>query len=75
VVLGAAVLKLSEALSGEEVVAWGPLVVGAVVAGVLGAVVIRSLLAFLESHTLRVFVWYRIALGLGVLGAAAVGAF
>jgi undecaprenyl-diphosphatase len=75
VVLGAAALKLSAALSGDEVVAWGPLIVGAVVAGVLGAVVIRSLLAFLESHTLQVFVWYRIALGLGVLGAAAAGAF
>ena len=36
---------------------------------------LANLLAFLESHTLRVFVWYSIALGLGVLGAAAAGAF
>ncbi len=75
VVTGAAALKLSEALRGDELVAWGPLVAGAVVAGVVGMFVIRSLLTFLESHTLRVFVWYRIALGLGVIGAAAAGAF
>lgn len=75
VVTGAAALKLSEALRGDELVAWGPLVAGAVVAGVVGMFVIRSLLAFLESHTLRVFVWYRIALGLGVIGATAAGAF
>jgi undecaprenyl-diphosphatase len=73
VVLGAGGLKLAEAVSGDEAVEWGPLVAGAVVAGVLGVFVIRGLLAFLASHTLRAFVWYRIALGLAVLGASATG--
>ena len=49
--------------------------VGAVVAGLVGLIVIRALLRFLESHTLRTFVWYRIALGVAVIGASLAGAF
>lgn len=75
VVLGAGVLQLSEALTGSEDVSWGPMLVGAVTAAVVGGLVIRFLLAFLESQTLRPFVWYRIALGLAILLAAAFGAF
>ncbi len=74
VVLGAGVLRMTEAVRGDEAVAWGPLAAGAVVAFVLGMFVIRGLLAYLESHTLRLFVWYRIALGLAVLTAVAAGA-
>ena len=44
-----------------------------VVAAVTGAFVIRALLAYLGSHTSRLFVWYRIALGLAVIGASAAG--
>ncbi len=75
VVLGAVTLQLVEALRGDEAVAWGPLLLGAAVSSVAGAFVIRGLLAYLESHTLRLFVWYRIALGLAVIGASAMGAF
>ena len=75
VVLGAGVLQLSDAIGGSEDVSLGPLLVGALTAAVVGAFVIRGLLAFLESQTLRLFVWYRIALGLAILGAAAFGAF
>jgi undecaprenyl-diphosphatase len=75
VVLGAGVLQLSEALAGAEDVSWGPMLVGAVTAAAVGGLVIRFLLAFLESRTLRPFVWYRIALGLAILLAAAFGAF
>jgi undecaprenyl-diphosphatase len=73
VVLGAGVLQLGDAITGDEDVLWGPLIVGAITAAVVGAVVIRYLLAFLESGTLRPFVWYRIALGLVILGAVAFG--
>jgi undecaprenyl-diphosphatase len=69
-VVGAAALTLSDVASGEESVAWGPMLVGAIVAGGVGWLVIRGLLAFLQTNTLRPFVWYRIALGLVVIGAA-----
>lgn len=70
-VLGAGVLQFSEALSSDETLSWGPLMLGAFVSAVAGALVIRWLLAFLQSGTLWPFVWYRIALGLVVLGATA----
>ena len=74
VVAGAGILKLGEAVSGEEAVAWGPLVVGALTAAVVGALVIRGFMALMQRTTLAVFVWYRIALGLAVLAAVATGA-
>ena len=70
-VLGAGVLQFSEALGSDETLSWGPLMLGAFVSAVAGALVIRWLLAFLQSGTLWPFVWYRIALGLVVLGATA----
>jgi undecaprenyl-diphosphatase len=70
-VLGAGVLQLSEALGSDETLSWGPLMLGAFVSAVSGALIIRWLLAFLQSGTLWPFVWYRIALGLVVLGATA----
>jgi undecaprenyl-diphosphatase len=66
-VLGAAVLELSTAARGDEALLWGPMLAGAVTAAVLGLLVIRGLLSFLQSRTLRVFLWYRIAVGLSVL--------
>jgi undecaprenyl-diphosphatase len=71
VVAGAAVLKLGQAVTGEEVVAWGPLAVGAVTSGLFGVLVIRGLMGYMQRRTLAVFVWYRIALGLAVLAAVA----
>ena len=44
------------------------------VAFFLGLLVVRGPLAYLESHTLRLLVWYRIALGLAVMTAVASGA-
>lgn len=73
VVLGAALLQLTQAARGDEAVAWGPMATGAVVAAVLGMLVIRGLLSFLQNRTLRVFVWYRIALGLAVLVGVVAG--
>lgn len=73
VVFGAGVLQFIRAVAGEEVILWGPLVVGAVVAAGVGALVIRGFLGFLQSRTLQVFVWYRIALGLAIFAALAAG--
>lgn len=72
-VAGAVVLKLGEALADGSAFAWGPLLVGAATAAALGALVIRVLLDFVQRRTLAVFVWYRIALGVAVLAAAALG--
>ena len=73
VVFGAGALNLRDALASDELIAWGPMAVGAVAAGLVGLVVIRVFLRFLESHTLRSFVWYRIALGVAVIGASLIG--
>ncbi|MDA0351488.1 MAG: undecaprenyl-diphosphate phosphatase [Chloroflexi bacterium] len=73
VILGAGVLKFSDALSSGETIAWGPTIVGAAVAAVVGALVIRWLLGYLQSGTLLPFVWYRIGLGALVLLLSATG--
>ena len=71
-VLGAATLKLSEAVTGNEPLDWGPMSVGAIVSGLAGAAVIHWLLRFLQMHGMRAFVWYRIGLGVIVLIIAGV---
>ncbi|MDA0365992.1 MAG: undecaprenyl-diphosphatase UppP [Chloroflexi bacterium] len=73
VVFGAGVLQFSRALSADEPLRWGPMIVGTVTAGVLGALVIRGFLSFVRHRTLRFFVWYRIALGLATVAALALG--
>ncbi len=73
VILGAGLFRFTDAVTGDEVVLWGPLLVGALTAALVGALVIRGLLGYLQTRTLRIFVWYRIALGLVVLGAVAAG--
>lgn len=74
VIFGAGVLKFSDALTSDEVLNWGPMIVGAIVAAIAGALVIRWLLRYLETGTLLPFVWYRIALGTLVLVLSATGA-
>lgn len=73
-VAAAAVLELGKAIVNHEPVAWGPMLVGAITSLILGWLVIAGLLAYLRTRTLRVFVWYRIALGLVVLAAVSLGA-
>jgi len=73
-VLGAGVLQFAGAMREPEPLAWGPLLVGAGVAAVAGALVIRGFLAFVSRRTLALFVWYRIALGLATLVAILLGA-
>ncbi|MEX2031738.1 MAG: undecaprenyl-diphosphate phosphatase, partial [Dehalococcoidia bacterium] len=73
VILGAGSLQMAQAIGGDEVILWGPLLAGAATSAVIGALVIRVFLGFLRSRTLAVFVWYRIALGVGVLAAVWAG--
>ncbi len=73
VVFGAGALQLTSAITGGEEMLWGPTVAGAVAAGLAGLLVIRGLLAFLQTRSLAVFVWYRLVLGVVVLGLAAAG--
>ena len=73
VVFGAGVLQFSRALGGDDPLRWGPMIAGAATAAVVGALVIRGFLAFVQHRTLAVFVWYRIALGLATMAAIVLG--
>jgi undecaprenyl-diphosphatase len=70
-VLGAATLTLAEAATGDEPLLWGPMIAGAGVSAVAGAAVIHWLLRYVQTHTMRPFVWYRFALGIIVLVVSA----
>ena len=71
VMAGASVLKLfkffleGNALTGNEVIV---LLVGCVVAFLVSMLAIRFLMDYVKRHTFTVFGWYRIALGVLVLG-------
>ncbi|MCL1847200.1 MAG: undecaprenyl-diphosphate phosphatase [Coriobacteriia bacterium] len=52
-------------LTGTE---WGVLVVGVIVAFIVSVFAIRFLMGFIKKHSFEVFGWYRIALGVLVLG-------
>lgn len=62
IILGAGLKKLLELISAPEVIAWIPVVVGAVTAFVVGLATIHFMLGFVKRHTLWPFIWYRIAL-------------
>lgn len=76
VMLGASLLKgikfvaKGAVLAGSEVMA---LVLGCVVAFVVSLAAIKFLMDFVKKHNFTVFGWYRIALGIVVLGAAFMG--
>ena len=72
-VAGAATLTIGGALVHHEAVAWGPMAVGAITAAGAGLVVIRVLLRYVQSRSLDVFIWYRVALACAVLAAVALG--
>lgn len=46
---------------------WGMIALGTVVSALTAFVVVKWLLRFVQTHTLNVFGWYRIALGLAIL--------
>ena len=65
---GASILKLAKSgfsFSGGE---WMILAVGMAVAFVVSVMVIRFLMGYIKKHDFKVFGWYRIGLGILVLG-------
>jgi undecaprenyl-diphosphatase len=52
-----------------------PTIIATVVSFIVGYAAIAWLMQFLQTKSLWVFVWYRVALGLAVLGLAASGFF
>ena len=67
------IFELGSIGSGEHEVGTGALVVATVFAFVVGYASIAFLLRFLATHSTVVFVVYRVALGIAVLGLAATG--
>ena len=69
--LGASLLKVAKlVLEGVTVTSleWGILAVGCVTAFVVSLVAIKFLMDFVKKHSFASFGWYRIALGVLVLG-------
>ena len=75
IVIGASTVLLGQAVRSDQDVSWGPLLLGALVAAVVGLTVIRGLLAFIRRRSLRIFVWYRLVAGVAVLIGVWAGAF
>ena len=75
---GASGLKLVKFLVGGgvfTVAEVGALLVGCIVAFVVSIMAIRFLIAYVKTHTFTIFGWYRIALGILVLGIWALQTF
>jgi undecaprenyl-diphosphatase len=64
IIFGAGLLKfpkmLQEMREGSSAVSWGGLAAGCIASAIVGAFVIRWLLAYLRTRTYAVFVWYRL---------------
>lgn len=50
------------------VIHWGPLILASLVAAVSSILAVRWMLSYVRSHTFTGFGWYRVALGLVILG-------
>jgi undecaprenyl-diphosphatase len=68
VIAGASVFKMrhiiAHGLPGQEAQAF---MLGVLASAVVGALTIKFLMQYLEKHTFRIFVWYRVAVGAAVL--------
>ena len=71
-VLVSGIFELRKIGEGEPV-DWGPTILATVIAFVVGLTVIVYFLRYISTHSFRVFVVYRVALGLVVLGLLATG--
>jgi undecaprenyl-diphosphatase len=65
--LAAGGLQIVSAYHKGERVEWGLVLIGMITAAVTAFVAVRWLLHYVQSHTFKVFGWYRIALGILIL--------
>ena len=73
IILGAGSKKILELISSSVEVSWGPIILGAGVAFVVGLCAIHFMITFVKKHTLWPFIWYRITLACFVLFVAFFG--
>ncbi|NYV77785.1 undecaprenyl-diphosphate phosphatase [Streptomyces sp. UH6] len=71
-VLASGLFELGDAMKGSHV-SWGPTVFATVVAFLCGYAVIAWFMRFISTKSFMPFVWYRIALGLLILGLIGTG--
>ncbi len=67
IVLVAGLLKFKDLLETPQALSSIPLWVGFISSALFGVLSIKFLLDFLKKHSFKVFVWYRIALGIGII--------
>lgn len=68
VMFGASLLKLVKAGLVFSLGEWGLLLIGMFTAFIVSIIVIRFLMTYIKKHDFKVFGWYRIILGILVLG-------
>jgi undecaprenyl-diphosphatase len=71
-VLASGLFELGDAMRGSHV-SWGPTVFATVIAFLCGYAVIAWFMKFISTKSFMPFVWYRIALGLLILGLITTG--
>ncbi|WP_151772068.1 undecaprenyl-diphosphate phosphatase [Streptomyces abyssomicinicus] len=71
-VLASGLFELGDAMKGSHI-SWGPTVFATVVAFLCGYAVIAWFMRFISTKSFMPFVWYRIALGLVILGLIGAG--
>jgi undecaprenyl-diphosphatase len=72
-VLASGLFELKDVASGDAPVHWGPTLLATVIAFAVGLVVIVYFLRYISTHTFRVFVIYRVVLGLVLMALLAAG--
>jgi undecaprenyl-diphosphatase len=65
--LAAGGLQIYSAHQKGVTINWSLVIIGAVAAALTAFVAVRWLLRYVQSHTFKVFGWYRIALGVLIL--------
>jgi undecaprenyl-diphosphatase len=73
-VLASGLFEVKDIVSGDSPVEWGPTLLATVIAFGVGLGVIVAFLRYIGTHNFRLFVIYRVLLGLVVIGLLATGA-